>query len=102
MAIVTTTAPADAAPWGVCILCGKRILSAYVMYPAVAAPRRGGTGYTARAHTACAELLGQGLTGDALAAAKAKIAGQHDGLERLFVRWAAVIPAGEPEAAVTP
>ena len=78
-----------------CILCQRRILSAFVFVPVVC-DRKGQTLYTAPAHAACVDLAAQGLTGDALTTARAALAAAHEGLERLVSSWQ---PAGQ---AVTP
>jgi hypothetical protein len=74
-----------------CILCRRRILSAFV-YVAAVRDRRGLPAYTAPAHAACADLAAQGLTGDDLTAARAALAAGHEGLERLVASWQ---PAGQ-------
>lgn len=78
-----------------CILCGKTILTAALDVPAVC-DRRGRVLYTAPAHAGCADLAAQGLTGDALTAARAALAATYDGLSRMVATWPA---AGQ---AVTP
>jgi hypothetical protein len=74
-----------------CILCKRRILSAFVFVPVVC-DRKGRPLYTAPAHAACADLAAEGLTGEDLTAARAVLAAGHDGLERLVSSWQ---PAGQ-------
>jgi hypothetical protein len=69
-----------------CILCKRRILSAFV-YVAAVRDGRGRPLYTAPAHAACCDLAAQGLTGAELTAARAALAAGHDGLERLVASW---------------
>jgi hypothetical protein len=69
-----------------CILCQRRILSAFVFVPVVC-DRKGQALYTAPAHAACVDLAAQGLTGEDLTAARAARAAGHDGLERLVASW---------------
>lgn len=94
---LTTAAPAQAAPWGRCFLCGRVILSAFVPLPVV---RGRGVLLMARAHTSCVGLAGRGLAGDDLAAATAELAATHDQVEALYRR---MVEAGaRASQAVTP
>ena len=60
-----------------CILCKRRILSAFVFVPVVC-DRKGRPLYTAPAHAACVDLAAEELTGEDLTAARAALAAGHE------------------------
>ena len=72
----TEKTTAQAAPFGVCVLCGRRILTSFYELP--------GDGYAVRAHDGCYQVEHGGLVGDALTAARAARGAKLDEVERLL------------------
>ena len=71
-----TITTAQAAPFGVCVLCGRRILTSFYELP--------GDGYKARTHDGCYRVEHGGLVGDALTAARAAETARLASIERRF------------------
>jgi len=74
-----TITTAQAAPLGVCVLCGRRILTSFYRLPAVR-----GQGYEVRTHTGCYDTEHGGLVGDELTAARAAETARLASIERRF------------------
>jgi len=79
-----TITTAQAAPFGVCVLCGRRILTSFYELP--------GDGYKVRAHDGCYRVEHSGLTGDALIAARAAEGAKLDRIEGLLGGRVAALP----------
>jgi len=63
-----------AAPWGLCVLCGRRILTSFYLLP--------GDGYTVRAHDGCYDA--RALTGAEQSATQAAQMAKLDRIEALL------------------